>query len=155
MGETGLAAALRRHRRVSIDTAIFIYHLEASGPYAALATAALSALESGAFHGLTSVLTVMELAVKPLQLGRPGTADAYQRFLVDFPNLEIVVPDLAIARRAAELRATIRLTSADALQVATGLQNGATAFLTNDHRLRRVPDITILLLDDFVVTSGG
>ena len=52
-------------------------------------------------------------------------------------------------RRAAELRAMHRLSAPDALQVAACLQHGATAFLTNDRKLRRVVEVEGLLLSEF------
>jgi len=38
----------------------------------------------------------------------------------------------------------------DALQIAANLQASATLFVTNDHGLRRVGSIEILVLDDYV-----
>jgi predicted nucleic acid-binding protein len=46
------------------------------------------------------------------------------------------------------LRATYRLRTVDAVQIATALEHGATAFLTNDRRLRHVDEVTITLLGD-------
>ena len=63
-------------------------------------------------------------------------------------------PDRVTARRAAKLRARHRLSLADAFQVASCLQLGATAFLTNDRRLRRVTELEVVLLDDFANESG-
>jgi predicted nucleic acid-binding protein len=96
------------------------------------------------------VLTLMEIAVKPLQLGRPEVADEYDVLLATYPHLTVADIDRPIARRAAELRASYRLRPADAVQVGTCLHHGATAFLTNDRGLRRVGELELLLLDDFV-----
>lgn len=149
----GIAAFLQRHRRVGLDTPIFIYQLEASGRTAEAASAVLAALADGAFIGVTSVLTLTEVAVKPLQIGRPDTADAYDAIIGGFPNLIIAEPDRVTARTAAELRARHRLSLADAFQIASCLQLGATAFLTNDRRLRRISELEVVLLDDFATES--
>lgn len=149
MDGRGIAAVLLRHGRVGIDTSIFIYQLEGSGWSAAAASAVLTALGNGAFVGITSLVTLTELAVKPLQLGRPDIADEYDALLGALATLVIVQPDRATARRAAELRAGHRLSLADAFQIASCLQLGATAFLTNDRRLRRVTELEVVLLDDF------
>jgi predicted nucleic acid-binding protein len=53
-------------------------------------------------------------------------------------------------RRAAELQAGYRLRPADALQVAACLEQGATAFLSNDRELRRITDLHVWMLEDFV-----
>ncbi len=70
--------------------------------------------------------------------------------LFNFPNLVITDIDRSIARKAAELRAVHRLRPADALQIAACLKLGATAFLTNDQDLRRVSELTMLVLEDYV-----
>ena len=145
-----LAAALRQHERIGVDTPIFIYHLEGTTHLAGLARVALDELAGGAFTGVTSVLTLMEIAVKPLQLGRPDIAEEYEILLANYPNLIIAALDRPTARRAAELRAEYRLRPADALQVAACLEQGATAFLSNDRELRRIADLQVRMLEDFV-----
>lgn len=145
-----IAAALRNHRVVGFDTSIFIYHLELSRRYAEVAAVALTGLASNEFRGVTSVLTLMEIAVRPLQTGRPEVADIYGVSLNTFPNLTIATIDNDTARQAAELRAIYRLGTPDAIHVAACLQHGATAFVTNDKTLRRIEEIELLLLDDFV-----
>lgn len=92
----------------------------------------------------------MELLVKPLQLGEGGIADEYETLVANFPNLVIVDLDRTTMRRAAGLRARYRLRAIDALQIASCQQHGATAFLTNDLVLRRVTEIDVLLLGDFL-----
>jgi predicted nucleic acid-binding protein len=145
-----LAAALRRHERIGVDTPIFIYHIEGTTHLAGLAGVALDGLAGGAFTGVTSVLTLMEIAVKPLQMGRPDVAEEYEVLLANYPNLVIAAIDRSTARRAAELRAEYRLSPADALQVAACLEQGATAFLSNDRELRRIADLQVWMLADFV-----
>ena len=146
----GIADVLEEHYVVGLDTAIFIYHLEALSPRAALVGSVFTALANGVFQGVTSILTLMELAVKPLQLGRPDVADEYEVLLSNYPNLTFVSLDRAVARQAAELRAIYRLRPADAFQVSACLRSGAGAFLTNDRDLRRISEVSVLLLDDFV-----
>ncbi len=100
-----LAAILHRHQRIGIDTAVFIYHLEGALRYADVASEVLRELMQGSFAGITSVITVMELTVKPLQLGRQDIADEYDVLLSHLPHLTIVELDVQVARRAAS-RAT-------------------------------------------------
>ncbi len=145
-----LAAALRQHERIGVDTPIFIYHLEGTTHLAGLAGVALDELAGGAFTGVTSVLTLMEIAVKPLHMGRPDVAEEYEVLLANYPNLVIAAIDRPTARRAAELRAEYRLRPADALQVAACLEQGATAFLSNDRELRRIAELHVWMLADFV-----
>ena len=141
---------MRQHRRIGLDTSVFIYHLEGVSRYAACTDVVFDDLAKGGFQGVTSVLTLMELAVRPLQLGRPEVADEYEVLLVNYPHLAVADIDRAIVRRAAELRARHGLRPADALQVAACLEHGASAFLTNDRDLRRVTETQVILLEDFV-----
>jgi predicted nucleic acid-binding protein len=105
-------------------------------------------VEAGRFEGITSVVTVLEISVKPLRLGRPEAADAYEALLGDIPHLTIVDLDARAARIGAELRATYGLRTPDALQIAACLAHGAEAFVTNDRRLRRVTEIEVKVLED-------
>lgn len=141
---------MREHRLIGLDTSVFIYHLEGVSRYAACAGVVFDELATGGFEGVSSVLTLMELAVRPLQLGRPEVADEYEVLLANYPHLTIAEIDRRTVRRAAELRARHGLRPADALQVAACLEHGATAFLTNDRDLRRVTETQVILLDDFV-----
>ena len=145
-----LAAALRQHERIGVDPPIFISHLEDTTQLAGLAGVVLDELAGGAFSGVTSVLTLMEIAVKPRQLRRPDIVEEYEVLLANYPNLVIAALDRPTARRAAELRAEYRLRPADALQVAACLQQGATAFLSNGRELRRITDLQVWILEDFV-----
>jgi predicted nucleic acid-binding protein len=48
------------------------------------------------------------------------------------------------------LRAQHGIRLPEALQIATALQAGASLFVTNDARLRRVTDVRVLVLDDYL-----
>ncbi len=59
--------------------------------------------------------------------------------------------DTDVADRAASLRSLLRLRLPDAIQVATVLESGADAFLTNDRELLRAEQsVQVLLLDDVI-----
>jgi predicted nucleic acid-binding protein len=141
--------ALRSFRRVGFDTPVFVYHIEQTSRWAAPARAALEAMTDGEFSGMTSVLTLLEISIKPLRLGRPEIADAYEALIGDITNLTINDVDMESARIGAELRAAYGLRTPDSLHVAACLTHGAEAFVTNDRRLRRVKEIEIVMLDDF------
>jgi predicted nucleic acid-binding protein len=142
--------ALRPYQRIGFDTPVFVYHIEQASPWAAPASAALEAMTDGRFAGMTSVLTLLEIAIKPLRLGRPEIADAYEALIGDITNLAINTVDVRSARIGAELRSRYGLRTPDSLQIAACIANGAEAFVTNDRRLRRVKEIDIVVLNDFV-----
>ena len=147
-----LRARLQAHNVIGLDTSVFIYHFEAHPRYLPLTTLVLTGVAQGERQGMTSVITLMELTVRPHQLGRPAVAQHYEALLSHFPNLLLVDVDRSVARRAAELRSHYRVRPADALQVAASLVYDATAFLTNDRRLARLhPLLEVVLLDDFLL----
>lgn len=143
-----LLAALHPHTRLGLDTSVFIYHIESESPFSLAAGEVLHQLRLGTATGVTSVVTLTEILVKPLQVDRLGLAARYEMLIRAIPNLHIVDIDARVARHAAVLRARYRLRTADALQVAAALDRGATAFVTNDARLRRVEDLHVIVLAD-------
>lgn len=146
-----LGERLAAHARVGLDTAVFIYHLEAHPRYLPLTREVLTGVQTGRWMAITSTVTIMELTVRPWQINRPAVAREYEALLVHFPHLTVADVTRDVARRAAQLRARERLRPADALQVATALLHSATAFVTNDKALRRLSGLLdVLVLDDFV-----
>ena len=146
-----LSKRLAKAKVIGLDTPIFIYFLENNERYGPLAQLTINGIEKGKWQGVTSTITLMEITVRPWQLGRESVAREYEAVLVHFPNLSVVDVDRNVARAAAQLRAKYNVSPPDALQVAASLSYGAKAFLTNDKRLSRLQElIDILVLDDFV-----
>ena len=146
-----LSKRLARAKVIGLDTPLFIYLLENETRYSELARITITGIEKGRWQGITSTITLMELTVRPWQLGLEAVAREYEALLVHFPNLSIVDVDRTVARAAAQLRAKYNIPPPDALQVAASLSFGAKAFLTNDKRLVKLQDlIDIIVLDDFV-----
>jgi predicted nucleic acid-binding protein len=142
---------LARAKVIGLDTPLFIYFLENSTRYGELARITINGIEKGRWQGITSTITLMEITVRPWQLGLEAAAREYEAVLVHFPNLSIVDVDRNVARATAQLRAKYTISPPDALQVAASLSFGAKAFLTNDKRLSKLQElIDIVVLDDFV-----
>lgn len=139
-----------RHERVLIDTSVWIYHLEQHPELGPPAGRVIEGLEQGRFRGIASELTLLELTVRPLQLGRQDVADDYEVLLDYFPNLELVPISREILLDAAALRARQRLRTPDAIQIATALRARATLAVTNDKPWRSVPLIQTMLLSDIL-----
>jgi predicted nucleic acid-binding protein len=136
---------------IGLNTSVFIYFLENTPRYRALTQITFNGIENGAWEGVTSTITLMEITVHPWQLGREQVAREYEAVLVHFPNLSIVDVDRDVTRTAAQLRARYNVSPPDALQVAASLNFGAKAFLTNDRRLSRLQELfDILVMDDFI-----
>jgi predicted nucleic acid-binding protein len=142
---------LSKAKVIGLDTSLFIYLLENSTRYAELARITINGIEKGKWQGVTSTITLMEITVRPWQLGLEATAREYETVLVHFPNLSIVDVDRNVARAAAQLRAKYIVSPPAALQMAASLSFGAKAFLTNDKRLAKLQELMdVIVLDDFV-----
>lgn len=136
------------HKRVLIDTCVWIYHLEEHPELGPPAAQVIESLEEGRFRAVASELTLLELTVRPLQLGRQDVADDYEVLLDYFPHLELIPVSREILLDAAALRARQKLRTPDAIQLATGLRAGATLAVANDRLWRSVPLIETALLSD-------
>lgn len=144
----GLDAFLRRHRRVAIDSCIFIYELEANPRYVALARRVFAWLEKPGNTAVTSTITMTEILTLPYQGADDSQADTYFGLLSTYSHLEWVPPDLQMARMAARFRASHRLRTPDAIQAATAIRSGAQGFISNDKIFRRVEGLETLILDE-------
>ncbi len=147
MGLDRLRTFLRRHRRVALDTSVFIYQLEANARYLPLTDHIFSWLERADSRAVTSTITMTELLVQPYRDSGEQRVDEFYALLSTYPNLEWIAPNLEIADLAARLRATHRLKTPDALQAATAAHAGATALITNDAVFERVEMFATLVLD--------
>jgi predicted nucleic acid-binding protein len=146
LGLISLRAFLKKHRRIALDTSIFIYYLEEAPAYADMAGQVFSWLERPGHSAVTSTITMTEVLVHPYLDANEILVNQYYGLLTPYPNLEWIPPDLEIADTAARLRARHRLLSPDALQLATAICRTATGFLTNDQDLCRVTAIDVGIL---------
>ncbi len=144
----GFDERLSPYSILGLDTSVFIYHLEAHPVYLPYTQSIFNWIASGQKQAVTSTITLMEINVRPLQLGREDIARQYEAVLANFPNLAIADIDRDVARQAARLRADYGIRPADALQVAACLVYDAQVFVTNDKRLARLhPVIEVAVLE--------
>ena len=107
-------------------------------------------LNAGKNHAGASVLTLGELLVKPLTLGRMDLVAAYQTTFSARPGFDVWEATRDVVEKAAELRAKYKFKMMDALHVASAIVNRADLFLTNDDGLRRVTEIKVLVLKGYL-----
>ena len=78
-------------------------------------------------------------------------ADGYETLLSYFPNLQLEPISRGILLKAAgSCGHVIGYARRTSIQLATGLQAGATLAVTNDGAWRIVPDIKTLILSDWI-----
>ncbi len=147
MGVERLRAFLRRHRRIALDTSIFIYQLEPNPKYLAYTDPIFSWLERPESRAVTSTITMTELLVLPYREDNEQRANDFYGLLSTYPNLKWIAPSLEIADLAARIRALHRLRTPDALQAATAVHAQATGLIANDPVFERVGTFETLVLD--------
>ena len=151
-----LAKAIAGYRLVGLDTSPFIYLFEKHPQYFDVIQPVFSRLDvDPQFRAVTSVVTLIEVCVLPLKEDKSDLIDVYTRALLNSATVSTISVDAAIARKSAELRARYNLRTPDAIQLATALTAGAEAFITNDATLKRVTEIPILVLDDYIRQSDS
>ena len=147
MGVERLRLFLRRHRRIALDTSVFIYQLEANARYLALTDSVFSWMEKAGHEAVTSTITMTELLVHPYRESSQQRVDEFYGLLSIYPNLDWIAPSLEIADLAARSRALHGLRTPDSLQAATATDARATGLITNDPVYERVQTFETLVLD--------
>lgn len=147
---TRLTGALRGVTRLGIDTSPFIYFLERHPTYGPLVREVLEYVEAGTIWGCSSVVTLTEVLTLPKRHGDIAVETAYRTLLLHSRHFTLLPVEVAAADLAATLRARYTLRSPDALQIAVALEAGCDAFLTNDLALRRVTELQVIVLEEWV-----
>jgi predicted nucleic acid-binding protein len=112
-----------------------------------LADEVLEWVEQPVHSAVTSTVTLTEILVRPYRTLEENAVRQMYDFLLTYPNLEWIAPDLEIADTAARVRAIYRLETHDALQAATAVRAGATLLVTNDASFERVRGFETMTLD--------
>jgi predicted nucleic acid-binding protein len=141
---------------VAIDTVIWIYEFEAHATFGPIADDLFrNGFGTGRYHAGCSLIVLGELLVQPLVRGRLDIADNYRRTIVSSSQLAVWDVGRDVVETAAALRAGYRVRLLDALHLGCAIVNSADFFLTNDEGLRRVREVPVLILADYVPAVGG
>jgi predicted nucleic acid-binding protein len=132
VSRSSLVTTIPAGDRLLLDTSVLAAYLDATDATHPVAVCVLKELvESGRNPAVVSMITVMEILVRPLRRSPPGHHTVLA-FLRSHPNLAAVSVDLQIAQEAATLRATHRFAPPDALIVGTGIAAQVGHLVTND-----------------------
>src|SRR5687768_1362556 len=100
---------------------MIIYRVEAVLPYLHIAKPLWDALDAGTQSIVTSELSLLEVLVKPIQLGNAALQALFQGILYGTPGFACIPITGQILETAAHLRATTSLKTPDAIHAATAL----------------------------------
>lgn len=133
-----------------LDTMVFIYHFEENQTYSPLTFSIFESLEKGNFQAITSILTLLEILVKPKKENNSLLTERYKLLFETFPNLQVKEINENIADIASSLRANYNISTPDAIQIATSIGAKADIFITNDATLKKITEIKVLLLSEML-----
>lgn len=144
-----LETAIPKNATVLLDTAPLIAYLQGDERISAAAARIVDGwIRTGRNRGIISVVSAMELLSGTQRAGQVETT--ILDFLQHFPNLRCVEIDLAVARRAASIRARTKLKTPDALIIASAVRHAAGAIVTNDGDWSKaLPELPIVTLSEF------
>jgi predicted nucleic acid-binding protein len=137
-------------KSVYLDTNCLIYLVEGHTRYRPALEPLIGAIAQGSILGITSELTVAEVLVKPIADRRPDAVMVYKQLLENGEPFSLIPISMAILELSATLRGTCPVKLADAIHLATAIDQGCAAFVTNDKGIRGLLSLNILYLDDLL-----
>ena len=138
------------HRRIALDANVLIYLVENAEPFATRAQQLVDALDTSGIRASFATIGQVEVLTGPARTGDGAAFELTAAAIRDI-GLDLVPLSAAIAEDAAWLRAQAGMAVADAVHIATARAAGATAFVTNDRRIRSRPGVQVLYLDDLEI----
>ena len=144
-----LAGQLSSIHRLFLDTAPVIYYVEQHPRYLPLMDQIFQLVDAGELQIVTSPITLAECLVLPFREDQKDAVQIFTDLIIEGPSTQFYTIAQSAGERAAQLRAQHNLSLPDALQVAVALDAGCDAFLTNDVTLRRVTNLTVIVLEEF------
>jgi len=136
--------------RVCMDTAPIIYFIEKNPKYLGVLKPVFLEIDTGRIEAITSTITLLEVLVHPFRTKNDILAEKYRDILLYSGGLTTFEIFHEVSEMSSKLRAKYSIRTPDAIQIAVGLLYRASKFLTNDSALKKVSDIDVLVLDDFL-----
>lgn len=143
----GIRLADIKSDRIGLDSNLLIYFLQDHPRYGPWCASLFERIERGHASAVTSTVSLLEVLVQPYRAQNEELVRAIFALITTYPGLAWMPVTIEVADKAAELRARYRLTTPDAIQVATAIIQHASKFYGNDKALRRVKEIECVVLD--------
>jgi predicted nucleic acid-binding protein len=143
----GISDEVEKHDRIMVDTAPIIYLIEENKYYSDVVEIIFKNFNNVIF---SSVISLIEVLTKPIKNKRNDLVEKYTELLFNSEDFSIYPVDAVIAEKSAELRAKYNIRTPDAIQLAVGIVNNATLFITNDLELKKIKEIKVMVLKDYI-----
>lgn len=153
MGGLTTAELVRRHQKVGLDSNLLIYLIDNIPPWADRVAELVTAIEGGHIAAVMSALGLTEVLSGPSRDHDLGRLERIHDEIQAIAGLTIVPLGAEVAVDAAVIWGMRGMPLADAIHLATARAAGATAFVTNDRRLRGSAKLEVVYLDDLVPSA--
>ena len=97
---------------------------------------------------MTSEIAIGECLYGAYKRERTESAERFETLFAEIGIFHLVPVAMDIVKRAAWIGATHRIKLVDALHVASAIETGCDAFITNDKAIRSTPDLAIVQLSE-------
>lgn len=141
---------IQKGRIYGLDTMVFIYLFEENIRYFKFVKDIFTHIEKGRIKGVTSVITPIEILSSPGLENFPEKQKLYLSFFSKLKNLSVVDLSFQLIEKVSRLRRKYHLRTPDAIELATSIDEGAKSFITNDERYKKVTEINVIILEDFI-----
>lgn len=138
-------------KTVYLDANIFIYAVEepaSINQYKDFIKQLFKFIDKGEITAITSELTLSEILVGAYNTS-PELVDVYDELITDSAFLQVFRVDREILTQSALLRSQRKISLADAIHVATAINNKAHIIITNDKKMQVPENLKKLTLSDF------
>jgi predicted nucleic acid-binding protein len=141
---------------VALDTVVWIYEFENHPTFGQVTrTLFRDGFGSGRCRAACSLLVLGEILVQPIANSRGDIADQYRKVLSSGPDLTVWPINREVVEAAAVLRAKYQIKMLDAIHAASAVVHKGNLFVTNDGRLRRIAEVPVVILADYLPASPG
>lgn len=133
---------------MALDSNVLIYLLEDADGRADVCQAVLDAAERGHITVVLAAVGIVEICAGPAGRGDLALVEGYAEALGSTRGLRIQAVTADVAVDAAVIRGIRGIGLADAIHLACARAAGATAFITNDRRVRGSARMEVVYLDE-------
>ena len=146
-----LIEAIALGSNIAFDTDALIYYVEEHDQFLPVVEPAIDRVARGQAVAHISVITFLEVLVRPLREQRHDLVDRYRGILLDPANFTMHPVSSVIAERAASIRAEHNVEVADAIIAATAIAAGCDFLVTNNGGdFRKIVGFQTLVIRDYV-----
>ena len=134
----------------ALDICVLIYFFENHTLYGEIMRTILDTISNTKNDFYISSIAIVEILPNAYR-HYPELSQVYEQFFQEESNQCSIVPVYeSTAVLASSLIVKYNLMLPDSIQIACALEGGATHFLTNDKTLKKVTELKVICLDDFL-----